>query len=312
MSIVGSTIPPVERLGNEPVPADTDPDMLAYYARGTEDSRLLERAEGLLERTRTEELLSRFLPSAPAVILDVGGATGHYAIWLAERGYTVHLVDPVPLHIEQAERRSAASARPLASMRLGDARALGWPDDSVAAVLLLGPLYHLTRRDDRLTALSEARRVLRPGGVVLAVAIARFAPALDGLSKHLFDDPIYQEIVAQDLADGQHRNGLLDGTRGRQSYFTTAYLHRPEELADELAAAGFQHEATLAIEGPAWLLQDLDEQWRDAGRREQWRDAGRRATILAVVRALEAEPSLLGASSHLMGVGRKPAGGTAP
>jgi hypothetical protein len=67
--------------------------------------------------------------------------------------------------------------------------------------------------------------------------------------------------------------------------------------------AGFQHEATLAAEGPAWLLQDLDEQWRDPARR---------ASILAVVRALEAEPSLLGASNHLIGVGRKPAGGTTP
>jgi len=278
-----------------------DPDMLGYYARGTENARLLERAEGLLERTRTEELLGRFLPAAPALVLDVGGASGHYAFWLAEQGYDVHLVDPVPLHVEQAERRSATAARPLASIRQGDARTLDGPDDSAAAVLLLGPLYHLTSRDDRLSALAEARRVIRPGGVILAAAIARFASALDGLSKHLFDDPVFGQIVERDLAEGQHRDGLPDGTRGRQSYFTTAYLHRPEELTEELAAGGFQHEATLAVEGAAWLLQDLDEQWRDPARR---------ASILAVVRALEAEPSVLGASSHLMGVGRKPAVGT--
>jgi len=98
------------------------------------------------------------------------------------------------------------------------------------------------------------------------------------------------------LAEGQHRDGQPDGTRGQQSYFTTAYLHRPEEIAEELVAAGLQHEATLAIEGPAWLLQDLDAQWQDAKRR---------ATILSLVRMLEAEPSLLGASSHLLAVGRR-------
>jgi ubiquinone/menaquinone biosynthesis C-methylase UbiE len=288
---------------SEPGAIAIDPDMLGYYARGTENARLFERAESLLERTRTEELLGRLLPAAPALVLDVGGGSGHYAVWLAERGYDVHLVDPVPLHVEQAELRSATSARPLASIRQGDARTLDWPDDSVEAVLLLGPLYHLTTRDDRLSALAEARRVIRPGGVILAAVISRFASALDGLSKHLFDDPVFGQIVERDLAEGQHRDGLPDGTRGRQSYFTTAYLHRPEELIEELAAAGFQHEATLAVEGPAWLLQDLDEQRRDPARR---------ASILAVVRALEAEPSLLGASSHLMGVGRKPAGGTTP
>ena len=282
----------------QPVPeqVETDADMLGYYGRGLEDSRLFQNAAGLLERARTEKLLQRFLPSPPGVVIDVGGGTGHYALWLADRGYEVHLIDPVPLHVEQAQRRSSAATRPLVSIRLGDARSLAMPDSSAAAVLLLGPLYHLTECEDRVSALAEARRVLRPGGVVLAAVISRFASALDGLAKHLFDDPIYQGIVARDLADGQHRNGLRDGTRGQQSYFTTAYLHRPEEIFDELVAAGLQHEATLAIEGPAWLLQDLDAQWDNPERR---------STILSLVGMLEAAPSLLGASSHLLAVGRR-------
>jgi len=93
----------------------------------------------------------------------------------------VHLVNPVPLYVEQAERRSGAARRPLASVRLGDARALDQPDGSVGAVLLLGPLYHLTTHEDRLMALAEGRRVLRPDGVVMAAAIARFASTLDGV-----------------------------------------------------------------------------------------------------------------------------------
>ena len=119
---------------------------------------------------------------------------------------------------------------------------------------MLGPLYHLTTRDDRITAISEARRALRHDGVVLAAAITRCVSALDGLRSHLFDDPVFGEIVKRDLPEGQHRDALPDGSRGRQSYFTTAYSHRPEELADELGAAGLRHYATLAVEGPAWLL----------------------------------------------------------
>jgi ubiquinone/menaquinone biosynthesis C-methylase UbiE len=268
-------------------------EVLAFYARGLEDQRL-NREGGMLERFRTQELLLRYLPPPPAIVLDVGGGTGHYALWLAACGYGVHLVDPVPLHLEQARARSAeATAFPLASIRQGDARRLAFGADQVDAVLLFGPLYHLPERSDRLRALHEAWRVLRPDGLVLAAAISRFASALDGLVSHFFADERYAPTVWQDLTDGQHR-GHPDG-----SYFTTAYLHRPEELASEMTEAGFGQTSVVAIEGPAWLLQDFETQWADPMLRE---------ALLEVVRRTESEASLLGASSHLMGVGRKSAG----
>jgi ubiquinone/menaquinone biosynthesis C-methylase UbiE len=273
-------------LDNSPRPPG---EVLAYYARGQEDERL-EREEGKLERCRTEELLLWYLPAPPAVVLDVGGGTGRYATWLATRGYTVHLVDPVPLHLDQARARSAAQPHaPLASVGHGDARHLDWPAEQVDAVVLLGPLYHLTERRDRVRALNEAWRVLRSNGVVLAAAISRFASALDGLARHFFSDPRYAAITWQDLANGQHR-----GTE--DAFFTTAYLHRPEELEAELTEAGFRQTRVLAIEGPAWMLQDFDRQWDNPVLRE---------IMLEVVRRTEAEPSLLGASSHLLAVGRK-------
>src|SRR5215204_2421405 len=137
------------------------PEIDSHYAAGLEGSRLA-RGSGRLELARTQEVLRRFLPPPPAVVADVGGP-GHYACWLAGLGYEVHLYDPVPLHVAQAEEASRARpTQPIASCTVGDARALGRPDDSTDAVLLLGPLYHLTSRADRLAALTEARRVLRP------------------------------------------------------------------------------------------------------------------------------------------------------
>jgi ubiquinone/menaquinone biosynthesis C-methylase UbiE len=202
----------------------------------------------------------------------------------------VHLVDPVPLHLDQARARSAAQPHaPLASVGQGDARRLDWPAEQVDAVVLLGPLYHLIERSDRIRALNEACRVLRSNGVVLAAAISRFASALDGLARHFFSDPRYVAITWQDLANGQHR-----GTE--DAFFTTAYLHRPEELEVELTEAGFRQTRVLAIEGPAWLLQDFDRQWENPRLRE---------ILLEVVRRTEAEASLIGASSHLLAVGRK-------
>ncbi|HET9318099.1 MAG TPA: class I SAM-dependent methyltransferase, partial [Vicinamibacteria bacterium] len=128
-----------------------DPDIESYYAQGGEQARL-ELGYFPLERARTQEIVLRHLPPPPAVVLDVGGAAGAYALWLAARGYDVHLIDPVPLHVEQASRASTSNERPLASASIGDARGLAREDRSADAVLLLGPLYHLIDRADRLRA----------------------------------------------------------------------------------------------------------------------------------------------------------------
>lgn len=266
-------------------------EVVAYYARGLERDRLAS-GTGALEFARTQALLTRYLPPPPGIVVDVGGGPGRYAAWLAARGYRVHLVDPVPLHVEQA--RAAATDRPgatLASAEVGDARSLHLPDASADAVLLLGPLYHLPERGDRLQALAEARRVCRRGGVVIVAAISRFASTLDGLRAGYLADPAFAAVAAADRRDGRHRNPT-----GDPAYFTTAYFHRPEELAAECAAAGLVHEATLAVEGAAWLLADLDARLADETRR---------TVLLTALAALEAEPTLHGVSAHLLAVARR-------
>lgn len=267
-------------------------EVVAHYEAGVEQPRLLNDV-GRLELARSQEIIQRFLPAAPAVVYDVGGGPGVYACWLARLGYTVHLLDATRLHVEQALAASGQQPdRPLAGATVGDARQLPYADASADAVLLFGPLYHLTDRDDRLRAWREAGRVLKPGGVVLAAAIARFASALDGLRNGYLNDPLFARTVEQDLRDGVHRNPT-----GDPAYFTTAYFHQPDELRAEAEAAGLRHDATLGVEGPAWLLHDFADWWDRPERRER---------LLATVQALEAEPALLGVSAHLLAVARKP------
>jgi ubiquinone/menaquinone biosynthesis C-methylase UbiE len=271
---------------------ELDAEILAHYEEGAERDRLLGGGPGRLEYLRTRELLARYLPPAPATVLDVGGGAGVYALPLAREGYSVYLIDAVPLHVEQAREASALQQDvPLTGAQVGDARRLEWEDKSVDAVLLLGPLYHLTSRDDRLQALREAYRVVRPGGVVAAAAISRFASTYDGLLRGFLEDPRFKSIVERDLREGQHRN-----PSGRPEWFTTAYFHLPEELRNEATGAGFLVEALVGIEGPGWILPDLDS-WLE--------DSPRRSTLLEAIRRVETEPSLLGASAHILVVGRR-------
>lgn len=266
------------------------PEIADYYNEGREQQRL--SSGGQLEYVRTQELLMRFLPSPPATLFDIGGGAGIYAFWLASLGYSVHLVDAMPLHIAQAQQVASEPGTPaLASLSVGDARHLDFADESADAVLLLGPLYHLTVHEDRLQALREARRVLRPGGVVCAVGISRFASALDGLHRGFLLDPEFEEIVRHDLATGQHRN-----PNARRGYFTTAFFHHPEELRTEVREAGFEEVRLLGIEGPALMTPDFAAFWDQEDKRE---------VLLRTVRTVETEPSLLGASPHILAVGQK-------
>jgi SAM-dependent methyltransferase len=272
-------------------PPGIDPAITSYYDNAPEETRL-EVGSSRLEAERTRELILRHLPKPPAVMLDVGGAAGAYAFWLADRGFDVHLLDATPRLVEVARQRNESAARKLASCHVADARSLPNDDESADVVLMLGPLYHLQERKDRVRAISEAGRVLRPGGVLIAAAISRLASTLDGLARELLRDPDFVGIVERDLREGRHRNPTM-----RLDYFTTAYFHRPEELKSEVVDAGLEAAALYGIEGPAWMLPDLGERWEDSDRRE---------IVLRVARALEAEPSAIGCSAHLLIVGRKP------
>lgn len=267
------------------------PEFFEHYASGYEAGRL-QSGTSQIELARTQELVTRYVPPPPAVILDVGGGPGVYACWLAKQGYEVHLFDATPLHVELARQASAAQPdAPLASIEVGDARLLKRPGESCDVVLLFGPLYHLTERVDRLTSLQEVHRVLRSGGLLLAVGISRFTSALDGLRQGLFEDPAFIQIVARDLLDGQHRNPT-----NHPEYFTSAFFHHPKELQTEVEQSGFLYERMLPVEGPLWLSQYGVDNFNDQKRREH---------LLALARRLEEEPSLLGASAHLLVVARK-------
>ncbi len=271
---------------------ELDPAIAEYYSRIPEDDRL---AQGpfLLEGMRTRELIQRHAPAPPATVLDIGGGAGVYALWLAGRGYSVHLLDPVPRHVAEAQRRSNLASEPLASCAVGDARNLPFPDRTADLVLLLGPLYHLTSAQDRAGALDEAARVLKPGGCLCAAAISCFASSLDGLARNLFRDPHFAAMAERDLRDGQHRN-----LAGRPDYFTTAYFHRPDELRAEVRDAGLELTGLFGIEGPGCILPDVAERLADDSRRQN---------LLRVARLLEADPSMLASSAHLLAVAGKPA-----
>lgn len=148
-----------------------DPAVVRHYETVREEDRL-SYAVGQLELVRVQEVLQRHLPDPPASIIDIGGATGVHASWLADRGYRVRILDITPRHVEKA---NADLSRKGVYAQLGDARSLPYPEATFDAALVFGPLYHLTDQSDRNLALREAVRVVRQGGIVAVGALSRFA-----------------------------------------------------------------------------------------------------------------------------------------
>ncbi|MFS1303894.1 class I SAM-dependent methyltransferase [Streptosporangium longisporum] len=256
------------------------PELLAHYGLDREHDRL-RTGRGRLELWRTQEVLRAALPGAPARVLDVGGGTGVHAEWLAADGYEVELIDLIPLHVERAARLAGITARQ------GDARHLPVPDESVDAVLLLGPLYHLSDRADRVRALAEAVRVVRPGGLVAAATINRSAAVHDMIHLELYLRPEMRKVALSALVDGDLRHA-------HEGF--TAYMHDPDDVPAEFADAGLPGATRHGLEGAFWLYRDING-WLD--------DPERRALVLDAQRRLESVPSLLGVSGHMLTLARK-------
>lgn len=271
-------------------PAGDGADAAREHYPDADERGRLDTPFGRVELTRTAEILTAHLPPPPAVVADVGGGPGRYALWLAEHGYTVRHRDLVPTHVEQLSTDAAARCLTVET-EVCDARALDLDDESADAVLLLGPLYHLTRRADRLAALREAARVVRRGGPVFAVAISRWAPRLHG--------EVAEKLYARYASIGDQvatveRTGRLEPLEPRAF---SGYCHRPGQLRSEIRAAGLDVIDLEGVEGIAFTLQDLEERLADPEGRE---------VVLDTAPALSRVPELLGLSPHLLATARRP------
>lgn len=226
--------------------ADTlEAKIQSYYAGGAEAARLTTRsAGGQIEAARLRGELAS-LPAGSRV-LDVGGGTGVHASWLAAQGHEVALLDPVPEQVAIAAREGTFTAE------VGDARSLPQQNSSVDVVLMCGPLYHLASREDRLRALGEARRVLRPGGLLLASAISRLPSFQDSALEHGGARLSEEEIAV--LRSGEWTNP--------GEGFPGGHFHTAQELRAELTEAGFPEAQVTGLEMPsvAWELYPADDE----------------------------------------------------
>ncbi|MBN2238875.1 MAG: class I SAM-dependent methyltransferase [Dehalococcoidales bacterium] len=242
-----------------------------------------------IERDITWHYLDTYLPPS-GKILEVGAAVGGYTVPLARKGYTVTAADLSPAELEVCRQRlNENGLGDKATCVVADARDLSVIRDAdYDAALVMGPLYHLVYEEDRITALKEVYDRLKPGGVIFSAFISRYGIWASQVREH-------PELIenTEDLRSILENGRDLDSPNFDvhfRGYFATI-----PEIAPLHEEAGFE---TLVIAGvePVGVLADEDYGKLPENQRELWLDL--------LVR-ISAEPSILGASCHLLYVGRK-------
>ena len=244
-----------------------------------------------LEGIRTKEIIGRFLSQEPMNIADIGGAAGFYSFWLQSIGHAVSLVDLSPKNIELANAYAQKKGIKLSRCETGDATNLELDSDQFDLVLLMGPLYHLTEKEERVKALSEAKRILKPGGYVLSAVISRYASLFDGFKRGLVVDDKFEKLLADDLKTGIHLNKT-----GNPEYFTTAYFHSPQEIKNEAGESGLHFEKLIGVESFGWIIDDFAKKSGDAKYMK---------TLNKFIQIVESSDDLIAMSQHIICVGRK-------
>ena len=250
-----------------------------------------------LDRHRTElavtlRALREHLPPPPARVLDCGGGPGRFSIELARMGYEVALFDLSTGNLRMARENANEAGVTIAGYEHGTAIDLSrFSDERFDAVLLMGPLYHLLEEEPRRQALTEARRVLRPGGLLFAAFITRYAPIRYTAAHDMATWPAEKPDELESILERG-----LQLPRGEPGSTFVAYFCRPEEVAPLLRDVGFEMVSLLGVEG---LVSMIEEQVNELSGApwEQW---------VAINYQAAADPSIHGCVEHLLAVAVKP------
>ena len=177
-------------------PSDDEALVQEIYRRSGEETRLTRSQAARVEFLTTVRCIERYLRPGDR-ILDIGAGAGEYSLYFSRKGYEVSAVELSDANI--AAFRSRLTPEDKISLTQRNALDLSiYGDASFDTVLLLGPLYHLHSKEDRLKCLEEAKRVCKPDGKLYLAFIS--------------NDPV---ILTMQQA---HHDYLLEGDYDKETF----------------------------------------------------------------------------------------------
>lgn len=253
-------------------------ELETYYGKFCEEKRLLSR-HGQVEYRTTMTYIHKYLKEGDS-ILDIGAGTGRYCVPLSEEGYTVEAIELVKYNLGMLKaKKSKVKAYQGSALDLSR-----YPDNHFDCTLLFGPMYHLFTKEDKIKALSEAKRVTKVNGILwVAYVMNEYSILVHGFRDNHILESIEQGKVDQNFQTKTTIDDLYSYTR----------LEQINELNKEVQLERLE---IIAADGPADymrpILNKMDEKTFE--------------TFMDYHLATCQRQDLIGASSHTVDILRKP------
>ena len=253
-----------------------------WYDNAYDEWKRLDRHR--IEFDITKRFMDKYIRGKNLEIFDIGGGPGRYSFYLAEKGHKVSLLDLSHKNIEVAKVKSKELNIELEKYIHGNALELNGYEQKYDVILLMGPLYHLIKEDDRRLALKKALDLLKRGGTIFVAFISKYAPIQDNLS-HLYEIDDVQSLLNY-LKDGENKDG--EG-------FTSAYFSNQEEIKDLMSDFGIHELAFVGVEN---ILGSKEKEIYSLNQEQydKWLEIGYQ---------LSTDKNVIGTSQHFLYIGKK-------
>ncbi|ANE46469.1 methyltransferase [Paenibacillus swuensis] len=264
--------------------------VIDYYSQFDEWGRLDREP---LEFTINLHYIKQYL-AASGTILDNGAGPGKYAMELAKLGYNVTLSDLTPKLVDTAKQKAAelGLSEQFNGFHVLNATHLeGIADEIYDASLMLGPLYHLQKEEERISAVRELHRVTKRDGIVFVAFQSRMKMTITSLQYPQSWKPNDNLDTIKEF----YETGVFNhNDKGR---FTGAYYFDIDEVRPFMEKYGFDTIDLIGSSSVGAMLTDEQKQY--------WIEKGEYAKVIDFLISVAKDPSVLGISSHLLYVGRK-------
>lgn len=245
-----------------------------YYKHFDEKNRLRNDNSGKLEFLMTMRILEKNLPPVKVTenpecavangaagansvdgvsILDLGGGAGVYSFLLAKKGYKVTLADLSETLLAQANnQKKEDNVQNLISCDQVNATDLScYKDQSFDVVLLFGPLYHLTEKNECEKCISEVSRVIKKGGKIFASFIPHLSGSIALVQRFCWSpDQVDINTLEECFESGKFKNLSDKG-------FQEGYYPASEEIENLFSANGFEKIMLRSIRGFGYEKEDV-------------------------------------------------------
>ena len=208
-------------------------NVIDYYSRFDEWGRLDREP---LEFIINWHYIKKYLPPQGKV-LDNGAGPGKYAMELAKQGLEVTVSDLTPRLVEMAKMKAAelGLAEHFNGFHVLNATSLdGLPSEAYDASLMLGPLYHLQKEEERIAAVKELFRVTKKGGIIFVAFQSRMRMTVTSLQYPQYWKP---NDTMESINEFLHTGCFDHADKGR---FTGAYYFNIQDIKPFMESHGFE------------------------------------------------------------------------